>query len=279
MRKRFFFALLFMFIATHSFAAIYPVRSFVETEESFACVDENTLIVFDVDDVLVTYVDGCLKKDADPILQPLVKKAEASAKTAAERQALENKMSLAYFQSERIVIDPNVPEFIRSLKKRGAKVIGLTNTRATPYGYLLSIPKWRVDDLRSLGFVFSTDLSTSSWISLHAITKPKMPTPAYMEGILFSRFYSKGEVLGAFLEEIGWRPTKIFFFDDIEENLLSVHDLAERLNIPYQGFHYLGAQAHLYKIDPHLIRFQWEYLLDNGVYLNDREARKICYGT
>lgn len=69
-------SLILLSVSQRLFAAetIIP-QTFLACEEAFARADANSLVVFDIDDVLISVVDRCLKPEADCIVQPLIQKA------------------------------------------------------------------------------------------------------------------------------------------------------------------------------------------------------------
>jgi len=65
--------------------------------------------------------------------------------------------------------------------------------------------------------------------------------PVYYKGILFTNGYPKTEVLGDFLHETNYVPSKIIFIDDHLEYVESLNRFAIKKEIPFQGYHYTGA--------------------------------------
>ena len=65
--------------------------------------------------------------------------------------------------------------------------------------------------------------------------------PMYFKGILFTNGYPKTEVLGDFLHETQFVPSKIIFIDDHLEYVESLNRFAIKKEIPFQGYHYTGA--------------------------------------
>ncbi|MDR3551159.1 MAG: DUF2608 domain-containing protein [Candidatus Babeliales bacterium] len=68
--------------------------------------------------------------------------------------------------------------------------------------------------------------------------------PVYFKGILFTNGYPKTEVLNDFLLETQFVPSKIVFVDDHLEYVESLNRFAIKKEIPFQGYHYTGADRH-----------------------------------
>lgn len=74
---------------------------------------------------------------------------------------------------------------------------------------------------------------------------PNAAKTGFWDGILFTRYRSKGEFLDLFLQKLkellNYKPEKILFVDDSEKHCLSVKECLEKYEISGNVFHYMGA--------------------------------------
>ncbi|EFB41392.1 DUF2608 domain-containing protein [Parachlamydia acanthamoebae] len=237
-------------------------------------IDEDTLVVFDVDEVLISTTDIFLHPECDEIFLGLIYDAFEKAKTDKEKDELENQLSLTMLLPKRVLVEGSTPGFIESLQVKGIKTMALTSCPTGRFGVIPSVEQWRIRHLKTLGIDFSAEAPCQESFSLTEICKKNRPAPLFENGILFSKGYSKGEVLIAFLKRINWKPSNVLFIDDLADNLESVKQYLDEFDIPFVGFHYLGASLPKDKIDPDLIKFQFDYLLKHGKWLSDEEIRR-----
>jgi len=234
--------------------------------------DENTLVIFDVDETLIQANDAGLQRknssSANEILEEL-KEKYPKLKTEEFDSYIR---SIVMQQAIREIIEPYSVNFIKSLQEKGIKTIALTKMRTGSYGKLMS-EKWRADGLKKLGVnfdkAFNENLVFNKFKAFHG------SYPVFYQGILCTNNQSKGDVLGAFLDAIQFKPSKVIFFDDLEEQLISVAKEMERRKISFQGYRYLGGEPKTKKLDVSLAKFQLNYLVENHRWLNDQDAKKL----
>ena len=238
----------------HSFSEAHPI---IET------LDKDSLVVFDVDRVLIEYEDAVLHAHNNPIMREIiVKHAQDLGLNTVQEQ-----MSTMQYQARPKLIEQEVKDLIYSLQQKNVPVIALT---ATPIG---SIPKigsiqdWRIARLKDLGLTFSfQEMPFHSFSELTGMG----PSPVFKEGILFSATYSKGAVLKSFLQKINWKPQTVVFFDDYTINVQTVHTEMHALGVERVfSFHYLGAEKWLQNLDYSLAESQIRHLLEHREWLSE----------
>lgn len=235
--------------------------------------DENTLIVLDVDDVLVKADDQILqlahKKELDKIIADLAQKHP--------RGKIEDLTSLVFLQYQKSLVDPNIKEIFELLKDKDIKFIALTAAPTGKLGQIQSLEDWRIEDLKKFGFDFShsfPEILPTTFTNLPSLKNPKQFC-AYKEGILFTCDVPKGEVLKAFLSLTKHQFKKIIFVDDLRKNLDSVEKVCAELGIAYHGFEYTAVQASTTPLNKERIQVQINTLLEKGKWLTDTEAEKL----
>lgn len=235
----------------------------------------NALIIFDVDEVLITSKDIFIHPECDDIFMQLVRNKFAEVTTEEEKQELENRLSLCMLLPERVLIEESTPNFIKELQTRGIKTLALTSCQTGQFGVIPYVEHWRINQLKKLDIDFSLSFDSTEPLRFTEIKKKDRAAPLFEKGILFSKGYSKGEVLETFLKQLNWKPSEIIFIDDLAENHHSLKQHLEALHIPFKGFQYIKAKLPQKKINKSLIEFQFSYLIDNGKWINDDDAADL----
>jgi len=258
------------FLAAAGFADMTQIFDLKEIERELDQAGPNTLVVFDVDEVLITTEDHFIHPYSYSTLFPIV---DQYAKKI-DRKELEEIMSLCFLHPKRVLIEGTTPELIQQIQKREIKTIALTHCEHGPLGLIPSVEVWRIEDLQSHGIDFSASFKDHPRLVLTELKSTKVPSPLFQQGILFSKGYTKGQVLKAFLERIDFHPSKILFIDDSHDNLESMEKELQALKIPHRIFHYTGASRFAKPLDKELIQFQVDHLFHNREWLSDVEAKK-----
>lgn len=249
------------------------ITSFKEISKELNDSDETTLIIFDIDEVLITTEDHFIHPYSENTFMPLVQKAMANAITFEDKKELEEKLSLCFLQPKRVLIEENTPHLIKGLKDKGIKVIALTSCQTGTFGIIPKVERWRIDHLNSLNINFSSSFPHIKRQFLAEIATPGKTAPLYEDGILFSYGYKKGEVLKAFLKQCNFTPSKVVFIDDLDENLDSVKAALDSLNIELKEYQYAGATRFFkQKADETILKYQLAHLIKNSEWLSDSEV-------
>lgn len=246
-----------------------------EISDQIKTNENDVLVIFDVDEVLITTSDIFIHPECDSIFLKLVLQEFEKAKTPEDKEKLENLLSLSMARPVRHLVEESTPIFIKKVQKQGIKTIALTSCQTGKFGVIPLVEHWRIDQLKALDIDFSSSFDWIGPVRFTEIAKKDKPAPLFEKGILFSKGYSKGEVLEAFLKRLNWKPSKVIFIDDLAENLQSLKQYLDALNIPFAGFQYLKANLPQEKINAALIEFQFRHLIDTGEWLNDETVIEI----
>lgn len=234
-------------------------------EQHMEYLDKDSLVVFDVDHTLLVPTDLLFAPSGEQHLAHLQKKLQ-------ERGIDKDRIwSLIALQGKVCLIDPKILNILATLKEKNIKTIALTAIPTGRIGLVPSMEIWRVNQLTSLGIDFGWSFHIDS-IVFNEFTG-KGCIPVYKQGVLASARHPKGQILCAFLKQIGWRPSRVFFVDDRLDFIDSVEEALSRENIEHTSFHYTAATDSKKKFDQQIADFQFEYLLKNDIWLSDDEAQ------
>jgi hypothetical protein len=254
----------FVLITHLAFADKFPtIQSFQDV--TLNDLTSSSLVVFDVDDVLVTPADVLLKPEGG---------AFEGWKQVSQEQ-LEESLSIMLAGTEYLLADPNAPEIIDTLTKKGISAMALTSCRTGAFGVIPSMEQWRFDQLNAIGIDFSPFVAHEH-VFVELVDGNAHP-PLFKNGILFcgdfydSRKSKKGELLGIFLDHMNLKPDRVVFIDDEEKNLQAVSQELEKRGVLFQGYLFKIPSV---KLDERVAQLQLETLLSQKKWISDKEARR-----
>jgi uncharacterized protein DUF2608 len=252
-----------------AFAEIIKAPNLSPIKKVTQQADSNTLVIFDVGDVLVTPKDQILQTSHQKFAEKIEKEME-SRYSAEEVQVLQ---SIIWMARSAELVDKKLIKLIRDFQKRGIKVMALTNLLTGSFGNMSSPENWRVKELEGFGYTFK-----NSWTGVKSKTfeelKSKDPKrfPVFKNGVLFTCGLPKGPVLKAFLQYAGFSPKKIIFIDDRRDYLESVEAFSKEEGIPFIGFEYTAiADRPKSPLNIKRTRLQFEILEKEHKWFSDEE--------
>ncbi len=240
------------------------INSLEEVAPLLKEADDNTVVVFDVDEVLVTTDATFLRPEGEEYFLKLVKDAYGVAKTEKEHLELEDKLSIALVCPRRYLLEPESPLLIDELQRMNKKVIALTSHPTGKFGKIANVERWKVDSLKAFGFHFERSFPQFQNQTFIELQKRDTPSPLYLDGVLFSRGFTKGEVLVAFLQKLTDKPKKVIFIDDLYKNLETVAKALELEHISCIPFWYRRAALKTEDVDTQSIEDTFNNLLKTG---------------
>jgi hypothetical protein len=221
----------------------------------------KTLVMFDIDDVLI------YPKDA------LLQNWRSEWKPEGMRKWTPEEDTIAWMNEKFQIMDPSGPKLIDRLNEKGVPVIGFTTFAMDQTGMVKSIPEWRSKQLEELGLHFKIDKE------IIFPTQDGFVPPSFEKGVLYcGNFYKKdkdnqGKILSLYLDWIDWTPEQVVFVNDRRHNLETVKNELERRKISFLGFLYIP--KNLDPIDENVARLQHETIIKHKQWLSDEEAKKL----
>lgn len=256
-------------------SVIYPSIKVNKIKEIIQVCDQNTLVIWDVDGVFIigtdrifhseNLYDGLVTQYVDYIVN----------KYALNKEKKELFISQILIHRPIRLVDNTMINLMQDLRTNKIKTIALTHCFVGTLGNIKNVADWRIDELSKLGINFDFAFQDINEIELNNLDQVDGYYPLYKQGVLFCLKQAKGEALIALLEQIKWDPKKIVFIDDKIFNLESVQAELKQKNIDFIGLHYVGALDLPKDINDKVVKFQYEYLMEQGKWLTDQKALRL----
>lgn len=256
-------------------AEIITTNNFKVIEDHVKSADLNTLIIFDIDHVLLQPKDCSLRPYYDDKEHEKAKNFfnKVSNKLTVEEQ------SEAILQMQVELVDTNLIKLVNSLQNRAVKVLALTARDTGKFGKIASLENFTIKELQHFGYHFE-----KSWPKLNdqifEQIPPKTPKhfPIFKQGILFTNGTHKGPVLEFFLNYTQMLPHKIIFIDDQKKNLQSVASFTKKNNLKFLGIEYtIVKDQNQRPFNEERANLQFDIFRKNHKWLSDQEADRILY--
>ncbi len=275
----------FIFILAFIFGGCFNTKSDIQEIDSFKevntileNVDPQTLVIFDIDDTLlapenIQFQSWFLNSEKGNLFEKKVTEYVDTKKNP--REHFKKLVAKEMRDSQNIIIEPFIADIIKDLENRKIKTVALTSVNTGSMGgdIIPSLPQWRYEKLKNKRIDFSPSFGDQEIVFEHMTSKAERH-PVFYKGILLTDTFSKGAVLGAFLDRVNWKPRKVIFFDDKLKLLTSVQEEMKKRNIPFQGYVYKGAQHLPHEINDEILEIQLQHLKDHDEFLNDKDAHK-----
>ena len=269
--------LLFVLVACSEQSRIFSTSDSSFIEEELKEADKNTLVIFDINDVLLEQKELLFKKQNSTLLKNLLKEMSANMSNEEEQT-----LYSVVVQRPVVYVDENFVRIIHDLQNKNVKVIALTNGLVGTYGYVKSMDRLLIQQLRDLDYHLE-----KSWLDLNNaqiyMTKSKDRKILFAEGIVFANKMiskaSKGESLLAFFKYADFYPKKVIFIDDKLKNLKSVSNILEKQGVEFIGFEYTKAKNRKNSpvITKEHAKLQLSILKKRHKLLSDEEIDKILH--
>lgn len=266
--------ILLLTVSTYCYAKIIKTHDYVILQQILEKSDADTLVILDVDDVILQQRDQILRSPYKPYLVEIEK--ELAVKYTPEEVL--NLKSIVILAQQPELVDNRLLNTLANLQNRKVPVVALTFCATGKQGQIDSIEDWRTTQLNQLGVDF-TKLNNFKNTTLPEIPA-KFGTPTVKNGIIFTALAEKGIVLDAVLRKENVRPKKIIFVDDKLRNLQSVQTAALRKDISFIGIEYTTIKSNKVPAFNHKrSKIQLELLLKNGVWVSDQDALALAQST
>jgi hypothetical protein len=252
-------------------AKIISVNETVQLKNILQKVTPESLVVFDIDEVLIYPENVVQLQIGSPFWEASMADIEVRLGTNT-RNLLHSIMLL---ESRWQLTDHMIPALIQQLQSKKIKTVALTAFNRGEMGKIKALEDWRAAQLKQYGidFSISSNLSKNPFdITKLTLIHGKLP-PLYKEGILYTNQYQKGAVLKAFLEQINLHPTEIIFIDDRIHNIKSVEAFCRSANIQFTGIHDNRILNKHTVFNKSLGQYQFHHLEQNHTWLSDWQAQ------
>lgn len=273
---------------------INEIYSIVQAHDELGQADNQTLVVFDIDDTLTANVEALVHvivfehglehfyEHDHAFITRLRHNAKKifEAKKSNDPEYTQRLFSLIMEKEHFEPVEHAMVQVVKALQQHGVKVIALTNFNTGKWGLLEHIEQWRASKLKEAGFDFSTSFG-SGQIFFDMLSPRNGTYPLFYEGILFTALAcDKGKLLRTFLQSIGWIPKRVLYFDDREDGVYiqSVQHEMKSAAIPCTCFWYRAMKDRKERIDQAVVQFQFDYLFKHEIFLTDQEARAMMVG-
>jgi len=252
---------------------IHEVKGLILLEQAIPSLDENSLVIFDVDETLIEAENlwrSDVNKKAKSIWYPLYQKIHKTVSSRDKKRVLFSRMAMAL---KPILIDKTVPQIIDQIKKQDTKMLALTKFFPGKFGDMENSEEHRFQELKKLGIDFSSSFPQYTSFEMPELSDKK-PAPVFHKGVIPTSHCTKGEALVGFLNRINWWPTRIIFIDDKIENLKEVAQIAKERNINFLGLHYRAAENLPCTVDQEVAEFQINYLIEKEEWISEDKAKE-----
>ena len=263
------FILLSLFcLSANCFGDITPTNDFKVIEEYVNKADKDTLVIFDVDDVLA------MPTDEFAFNAPVRVELTQKLRECYSKNELRYLYSCVFERRTTQPVDPNMRDLIKSLEQRNIPAIALTGWWTGKYGKIAKMENLRFDALKDVDISF---INTSPFKEDATFPEFKNENgiPMLISGVILTSLADKGLVLKAALEKFNLHFKRIIFIDDNLKYLKSVEKVCCEINTPFQGIHYGAASiAPLPILDKEKEELHYKILEKEHIWLLDKELEE-----
>ncbi|MBU6149443.1 MAG: DUF2608 domain-containing protein [Verrucomicrobia bacterium] len=262
----------FLFVLFPLIANIRTIESLRELEHEFSQLDQKALVVFDIDEVLLTAVDQALKTPHKELFRKIADELVALAKTDEQKRLLEYRLSLTYLYPNRILVEKNSVPIITRLQDQGVYVMGITRCRRGRFGIIPKVEQWRKELLCKNGINFNRGMIQGLDCELTSFGHEESNVPLLEEGLLFGRKIPKDQLIHQLIQTLSLSIERIYLIDDERSNLDSIASLQSYEVHPIE---YVGARSMLMEISKRKVKWQISKLLETGQWFEDEAIEEM----
>lgn len=240
----------------------------------------DTLVIFDVDDVLIT------PTSQDDLRHPYRDRLLQSIFNRIKPLEIELLKSIILLNAKQVLVESRITEIFEKLKSHKIPAIALTSMGTGKLGMIKKMHDFRFKQLDSVNLSFK-HLSPLDgehiMLELSTINKKFSGLdckgdPLLKSGIIFTSGLDKGIVLEYIFETYNYYPKTVIFVDDLIENIESLKQTCLKLNIDFYGFHYKAASLiPLPAIDEDLEKLRFEILEKEFTWLSHEKLQDQNY--
>lgn len=228
-------------------------------------IDKDTLVIFDVDEVLIMPTDEY--RLTHPFRRELVK--DIQSRLSLEEQKI--LFSIIMLKQTMRLVDMEIIDLLNKLKEYKIPTIALTKFLTGKIGNISKVEDLLFKNLALLNISFQDLTPFKNEIKLHGM-HGNSGIPFLKDGVIMTAMIDKAKVLKSVFTRMSYFPRKIIFIDDKLDNLQSVQNFSINSQIIFQGFHYLGANNIPERLlDLEVEKRRFSILERSHQWLNDNE--------
>ncbi len=237
----------------------------VVIEDVLKGADTETLVIFDVDDVIIMPTEEFLFKI--PLRKELRKKIAKKYSKNEQKYIFSN-----FFEKRNVeLVDPQILEVLIDLKLRNIPTVALTGWWTGEFGRIVRMEELRFRGLNQIGLTF-IDISPFK----EEMCFPKFETengvPMIKQGIILTALSDKGTILKEAIYQNNLSFKEVIFIDDDLEYLISVSKVCDELGIDFRGIHYTKANTRsVPTLDTNRESLRFEILEKEHIWLLDQD--------
>jgi len=257
------------FISLFSFQSIDRLEQLFELSQP---IDNQTLVVFDVDEVLIYAKPESIRElyvGSKEVYSVINQVAQNKGGLAGSFSAVDLE-SMIYAKSTRHLVEKGVSRLIERLKTN-SHVIALTNFYTGEFGVIPSIENWRYNELKGYGIEFE-DVGLIEFGNMSSL---RGRNPVHDRGIIYCDYVNKGDLLLEYYKQLPYPINHVIFIDDKPNNCLAVEKAFDGVVDTVEVYNYLGGIKEKAPFDPELAKLQLTTLMLRGSWLEDAEAKEM----
>lgn len=229
--------------------------------------DQDALVLFDVDQTLITPDDPILKPKYDKLLDDLMGGKKIITDEFGKTRYIFREILM---HAPHSLIDPKSLVLVQKLQAKGIPVIAFSAAPGGKIGEVDSFIDWRINELHHFGFDFQSAFPHIQTLELPKDMDLEFP-PIYKSGVLITSLHDKGPVLLNFFKQSNWTPKKLVFIDDQMSNIRSVVESLEG-HTEILGIHYTGANLIPCALENKAAKYQVDHFLETGNWISQSQA-------
>jgi hypothetical protein len=243
--------------------SLTEVKSLLDKE-----VDQETLVIFDVDDVLIAPTDEFA------IADPIRKKLSKELKQKYDREKYQTLLSDFFIKRTVRLVNPGIIDLLRNLKIQNIPTTALTGWWTGKFGNILAMEELRFKGLNDVNISFVGMSPFKKQMQFPAL-KTKVGVPIVKNGIILTALADKGDALLAVLDKEKFHFKKIIFIDDDLAQVETVKKACQKIGVNIIGIHYTEAKLiPLPKLNEEMEKLRFEILEKEHIWLSDQELEK-----
>ncbi len=253
-------------IVNVALADVIKISNFILLKEAIGRANQDTLVIFDVDHVLIMPTDEYTLNR-----HPYRKELWQAIENRISKEEWKELYGITASKAKWRLVDPEIMNIFAELKIRKIPTMALSSIYTGKFGVIDSIEDWRVKHLHDLGFDFST--LTPIKTDLYAKQLEENDgVPILKSGVMLTAQIDKAKMLEHVLLQSNYRPKTIIFVDDMLNNIESLENLSRKMKIEFYGFHYTAvSQMPLPIINKETEKLRFQILEQDHEWLTHKE--------